>query len=239
MSTQKYPRSVPAGLFTVAGQHVRGKETGQLEKLAAIFISSFIIGLSGALMPGPVLTVAISETARRGFRAGPLIVLGHALLEITLLALLIVGFADLIKKPGLMGVVGIAGGAVLLWMSFDMLRGVRHLSLDLTGGKSTWGGPVTAGILTSLANPYWIIWWATIGLGYVIVSMQFGFIGLAAFFTGHILSDLAWYSTVSVLVSRGRKYISDRIYRGVIAACAVMLIFFGIYFGVTGIRFLT
>ncbi len=209
-----------------------------MEKLAAIFISSFIIGLSGALMPGPVLTLAISETTRRGFWAGPLIVLGHAILEITLLVLLILGFADLIRKPGLLGVVGIAGGAVLLWMSFDMLRGIRHLRLDLSGGKSAWGGPVTAGVLTSLANPYWIIWWATIGLGYVIISMQFGFIGVAVFFTGHILSDLVWYSAVSLFVSRGRRYISDRIYRGIIGACAVLLIFFGIYFGVTGIRHL-
>jgi threonine/homoserine/homoserine lactone efflux protein len=209
-----------------------------VEKLAAIFISSFIIGLSGALMPGPVLTMAISETTRRGFWAGPLIVLGHAILEVTLLVLLVLGFADLIRKPGLLGVVGIAGGAVLFWMSFDMLRGIRHLRLDLSGGKSAWGGPVTAGILMSLVNPYWIIWWATIGLGYVIVSMQFGFTGVAVFFTGHILSDLVWYSAVSLFVSRGRRYISDRIYRGIIGACAVMLIFFGIYFGVTGIRHL-
>ncbi len=208
-----------------------------MEKLVAIFISSFIIGLSGALMPGPVLTVAISETTRRGFWAGPLIVLGHAILEITLLALLILGFADLIKNPGLLGIVGIAGGAVLFWMSFDMLRGIRHLKLDLSGGKSAWGGPVTAGILMSLANPYWIIWWATIGLGYVIVSMQFGFTGVAVFFVGHILSDLVWYSAVSLFVSRGRRYISDRIYRGIIGVCAVMLVFFGIYFGVTGIRY--
>ena len=209
-----------------------------MEKLAAIFISSFIIGLSGALMPGPVLTMAISETTRRGFWAGPLIVLGHAILEITLLALLILGFADLITKPGLLGIVGIAGGAVLFWMSFDMLKGIRHLSLDLSGGRSAWGGPVVAGVLMSLANPYWIIWWATIGLGYVIVSMEFGFTGVAVFFTGHILSDLVWYSAVSLFVSRGRRYISDRIYRGIIGVCAVMLIFFGLYFGVTGVRHL-
>ncbi len=207
-----------------------------MEKLAAIFISSFIIGLSGAIMPGPVLTVAISETTKRGFFAGPLIVLGHAILEMTLLLLLVLGFSEIIKKPVLLGIVGIAGGAVLLWMSFDMLKGLGKLTLDLSEGKSTWGGPVTAGILTSLSNPYWIIWWATIGLGYVIISMDFGFAGLAVFFAGHILSDLAWYSVVSLFVSRGRKYISDRIYRGIIASCAVMLILFGIYFGVTGIR---
>jgi len=188
------------------------------------------------MMPGPVLTVTISESTKRGFIAGPLIVLGHAVLEILLLALLTLGFADLINNPGLLGIVGIAGGAVLLWISFDMLKGIRQLRLDLSSGKSAWGGPVVAGILTSLANPYWIIWWATIGLGYVIISMKFGFIGVAVFFTGHILADLLWYSVVSLFVSRGRKHISDRIYRGIIGICAVMLIFFGIYFGVSGIN---
>jgi len=181
-------------------------------------------------MPGPVLTITISESIKRGFIAGPLIILGHAILEISLLVLLVLGFADLINNPALLGIVGIAGGLVLLWISFDMLKGIRQLTLDLSSGKSARGGPVIAGILTSLANPYWIIWWATIGLGYVIISMKLGFIGVAVFFAGHILADLLWYSTVSLLVSRGRKHISDRIYRGVIGTCAVMLIFFGVYF---------
>ncbi|MBW2630617.1 MAG: LysE family transporter [Deltaproteobacteria bacterium] len=189
------------------------------------------------MMPGPVLTVTISESTKRGFIAGPLIVLGHAVLEISLLVFLTLGFANLINNPVLLGIVGIAGGAVLLWISFDMLKDIRRLRLDLSSGKSAWGGPVVAGILTSLANPYWIIWWATIGLGYVIISMKFGFIGVAVFFTGHILADLLWYSAVSLFVSRGRKHISDRIYRGIIGVCAVMLIFFGIYFGVSGIRY--
>lgn len=208
-----------------------------MEKLTAIFISSFIIALSGAMMPGPVLTVAISETTKRGFIAGPLIVLGHAILEISLLILLTLGFADFINNPELLGIVGIAGGAVLLWISFDMLKGIRHLSLDLSNGGSARSGPVLAGFLTSLANPYWIIWWMTIGLGYVIISMKLGFIGVAVFFTGHILADLLWYSVVSLFVSRGRKHISDRVYRGIIGSCAVMLVFFGIYFEVSGIRY--
>lgn len=191
------------------------------------------------MMPGPVLTVTVSETTRRGFSAGPLIVLGHAILEITLLVLLLLGFADLITRPWLLGIVGIAGGVVLLWMSVNMLRSIRHLSLDLSGETRAWGGPVIAGILTSLANPYWTIWWATIGLGYVIVSMKFGVLGLTIFFAGHILSDLAWFSTVSLFVSRGRRYISDRIYRGIIGTCAVMLFVFGIYFWVTGVQHLT
>ena len=188
-------------------------------------------------MPGPVLTLTISESTKRGFIAGPLIVLGHAVLEILLLVLLVLGFADLINNPALLGIVGIAGGSVLLCISFDMLKDIRQIRLDLSIGKSARGGPIIAGILTSLANPYWIIWWATIGLGYVIISMKLGFIGVAVFFAGHILADLLWYSAVSLLVSRGRKHISDRIYRGIIGTCAVMLVFFGIYFGVSGMRY--
>jgi len=166
-----------------------------------------------------------------------MIVLGHGILEISLLLLLILGFAGFLNNPKVLGFAGIAGGFVLFWMSFGMLKGIQQLKLDLTPGKNAWGGPVIAGILTSLANPYWIIWWATIGLGYVIVSMKFGFIGLAVFFTGHILADLVWYSAISLIVSRGKRYISDRIYRGIIGSCAVVLIFFGIYFEISGIRY--
>ncbi len=42
--------------------------------LWVIFTTAFLIGLSGALLPGPLLTVAISESARQGFWTGPLLV---------------------------------------------------------------------------------------------------------------------------------------------------------------------
>ncbi|HRT27943.1 MAG TPA: LysE family transporter, partial [Syntrophales bacterium] len=70
-----------------------------MESLAGIALSSFMIALSGAVMPGPVLTVTISESLRRGFLAGPLIILGHGLLEIALLAVFVLGFADVIGHP--------------------------------------------------------------------------------------------------------------------------------------------
>ena len=73
-----------------------------------------------------------------------------------------------------------------------------------------------------------------IGLGYVVISMKFGFAGLAVFFICHILADLVWYSSIALMISRGRRFISDRVYRGMIAACAVLLVVFGVYFGYTG-----
>jgi threonine/homoserine/homoserine lactone efflux protein len=210
-----------------------------LESLAGIFFSSFIIAVSGALMPGPLLTVTISESARRGFWAGPMIIAGHAILEILLLATITFGLAEFITRPAVIGAIGILGGLILLWFSLLMLKSLKSLKVDMEASGSYTENPFLAGILMSLANPYWTIWWATIGLGYVIISMKFGIIGLALFFTGHILADLIWYSSISLMISRGKRFISDSIYRGVVAVCAMLLLVFGSYFGISGIaRFL-
>ncbi len=209
-----------------------------MESLLGITLSSFLIAISGAVMPGPVLTVTISESAKRGFMAGPMIVLGHGILELSLMILIIFGFANIVNRPGVIGVVALAGGVVLLGLSYGMLKDLKSLRLDLTPDEKISGNPVIAGILTSLANPYWTIWWATIGVGYVVIAMKFGMMGILFFFIGHIAADLAWYSGISFLVTRGKKYINDRIYRGIILVCALVLIFFAVTFGIMGLNHL-
>jgi threonine/homoserine/homoserine lactone efflux protein len=98
------------------------------------------------------------------------------------------------------------------------------------------------GILTSASNPYWSLWWATIGLGYLLLSRSQGAAGVLAFFAGHILADAVWYLFVGTAVSAGRGWFTDRVYRGVVGACAVFLAFFALSFGYFGmtrlIRFL-
>ena len=202
--------------------------------LITIFATSFVIALSGALMPGPLLTITLSESARRGFYAGPLIVLGHGILELFLLLLLLLGLAPILKNDQVIGSVGVVGAVVLIWMAVGMIRSLPSLSLERVSKDSKSTNPVWAGVLMSLANPYWIIWWATIGLGYILYSFTVGLLGVAAFFAGHILADLAWYAAVSFAVAHGRRFMSDRIYKGVIACCALALLVFAIYFGFSG-----
>lgn len=215
-----------------------GRRVSDLDSLTGILLSSFAVAVSGALMPGPVLTVTISESARRGFWAGPLIILGHGILEAALVVLLLLGFANFLQSPRVIGVIGVSGGIALFFFAFAMFKGLKGLTLDLSHGEGKGANPVMAGILTSLANPYWTIWWATIGLGYLFISIRFGLLGVAVFFIGHISADLAWYSAISFFVSRGKNYISDSVYRGVIFCCALVLMAFGGYFGCTGARHL-
>ncbi|MBN2401880.1 MAG: LysE family transporter [Spirochaetes bacterium] len=202
--------------------------------MAAIFISSFVVALSGALMPGPLLTATIVESSKRGFITGPLMIAGHAILELGLVIALLTGLAPFFQLPMVFIVTALAGAAIFLWMAFGMFRTLPSLRLLPEGNQEKRSHPVMSGILISISNPYWIIWWATIGLGYIIYSQKFGLPGIAFFFTGHILADLAWYSLISAAVAGGRHLLTDRLYRGLTAACAAFLVVFAGYFAYSG-----
>lgn len=204
--------------------------------LAGIFATSFVVAFSGALMPGPLLAVTIAESGKRGFVAGPLLIAGHAILEVGMVAVLLLGIGPLLCGPGVAGSIGVAGAAVLAWMAVGLIRATPSLRLGNDHQSKAPSGlhPVLRGILTSISNPYWTIWWVTIGLGYVTMSLKMGWAGIAAFFVGHILADLVWYSGVSYGFSHGARFISDRLYRAIMLVCAALLVVFGSWFGYDG-----
>ena len=201
-----------------------------------LFVTSFIVALSGAVMPGPLLTMTISESPRRGVMTGPLLIAGHAILELVLVVALLMGLAPLLKMEPVFIVIALAGSAVLLWMGIGMLRSLPNMVLKTEGTGTKNRNLMVSGVLMSLANPYWSIWWATIGLGYILHSMDAGTLGVVAFFSGHILGDLFWYAAVSAAIWKGSKLLSDRSYRILIGTCAVFLILFSCLFAWSGVQ---
>lgn len=203
--------------------------------LLTIFTTSFFIAFSGAAMPGPLMTVTISESARRGFISGPLLMLGHALLELALVILLMFGLAPYLKQEWVFAAIAIVGGIMLAWMGMGMLRSMPTLSIRQEMHTSKGSHLVLSGILVSVSNPYWSLWWATIGLGYALYSAQFGTWGIVFFFTGHILGDLTWYSAISFAMAKGKRFLNDAHYRALIGTCAVFLLLLAGYFACSGV----
>lgn len=197
--------------------------------LLTILSTSFIVAFSGAMMPGPFMTMTIGESARSGPWVGPKMIAGHAVLEIILLIGLFYGLAPLFKHEMFFIGIAIIGGLIMIWMAQSMFRSLPTLEIKTETTSAKTMNLYLAGILMSLANPYWIIWWATIGLGYVLVSKELGLTGIVFFFVGHILGDLVWYSAISVAVGKGRKFFSNKIYRILVGSCAVFLAFFALW----------
>ena len=193
-------------------------------------------------MPGPVSMVTISQSARYGFWAGPLVTAGHAIAEIAAVAALAMGLGKVFKRSLVAGLIGLLGGGFLLWMGIDIARsGWVGIALELEpgemGGLAAFGS-VGAGVLASISNPYWVVWWASVGASYVVLALRRGLPGLGAFFSGHILSDLSWNSLLAFLIASGRGFLSVSFYRGVLVVCGLILVALAIYFIYSGFGFL-
>lgn len=210
--------------------------TGFLENptYAGVFFGSLVIGLSGAVAPGPVLVRTIAHVPQHGFLTGPLMVLGHGILELALVMAILFGPGQVLTHDGVFTTIALAGGVVLLWMAYGMIRSLPTVSLSKKGSEATpnpgRSNLILDGILISAASPYWSLWWATIGLSLIAVAQRLGVWGLVFFYVGHISGDLAWYSLVSGVFAAGSAWMTDRFYRGVIGLCGVGLGVFGLLF---------
>jgi len=207
-----------------------------------ILSMSFVTGLSGALMPGPVLAVTISAVVQVGFIAAVLIMLGHSILELMLVAALALGLKNVLRNRFVTGSVGVIGGSVLLWFAYGMITSAYagmsapQAAVADQGANITYLGLVGKGAITSLSNPYWLIWWATIGVTYMVISLENKFVGISTFYLGHISADFAWYCAIAAALVLGKQLLSDRIYTGIIMICGLFLVYLGAYFFYTGIK---
>ena len=216
------------------------------------FSFSFLVALTGAMSPGPLLTYTIvkaAQTSKRGYLMGLWVIAGHALLELGIIILLLLGFAFILKNILIVRIIGIVGGLILVWFGLaifrDLYRGNisteflpspdgRQPENNAFAGKSL-QNPVIGGILVSMSNPYWWVWWATIGLAFMIqFNISFRqWPQLIAFFLGHEAGDLLWYLLVSTLAFFGLRRMNKKVYYGVLAFCALFMMVFGIYLGVS------
>ncbi|MHC1625768.1 MAG: LysE family transporter [Methanoculleaceae archaeon] len=199
--------------------------------IVAIFTIAFIVGLTGTLVPGPTLVATVGMAVRRGWRAGPLVTLGHIIVEAVICMAIVAGACTI--DPSWTRTIAIAGGCVLIVSGGLTLRQTRSLSINLEVGGSG-GNAVAAGVITSVANPYFWIWWLSVGSAFLITGLQDGIFVAVAFMAGHWSADLGWYTIISAGIDRGRMIISVEWYRRILFACGIFLIGFGIWFLVTG-----
>ena len=213
--------------------------------LAALFAFAFGTGFTGAVAPGPVLFATVRWSVQRGRWVGPLVTLGHMIVEAPLMAAVVLGLGKVLSADRFVGLVGLAGGAVLLAMGAMMVRTAPAVTLPPREGDAEgrerialWR-IVATGALTSLSNPYFTVWWATVGLTLLARAAPAGLAGYSVFYVGHVMADLVWYSSVSESMHRGRRLMSDRAYRWLVGGCGVLMAGFGVLFAIGGYRFLT
>ena len=194
-------------------------------------LTSFGVGLSGALVPGPMLTVTISDSVRKGFRAGPMVVLGHIMTETAMMILIFAGLGWIIGSTTAALIIGVVGGLVLVLMGYKISKSENKILSVSNKEEPPKYGSVMGGVLTSISNPFFFVWWATIGCAFMYKGLELaGIVGLLGFVIGHWSADLSWYSMISFFSSKGSKIMSEGTYNIIMTICGVFLVLLGIYF---------
>lgn len=192
-----------------------------------VFLSgAVIISLSGVLAPGPVTAVTIGKGSQSP-HSGAWIAVGHGIVEFPLMILLALGIGRFLSHPALKAVLGILGGLFLLFMAVSLLR---EIGRSAVAPSMYSGSPVAAGIMLSLGNPYFFIWWATIGAALILQSWAFGLLGFLALCLAHWLCDFLWGYFLSAMSFTGGKFFGRWFQRAVFAVCGVALLAFGGWF---------
>lgn len=201
--------------------------------LVELGILGFVIGLTGALAPGPTLIATIQSAVRHGWMSGPQVTGGHIIAEFFVVLLIATGVSFL--PDGSPVLIAAIGGSALIIFGGMTLRSAGKASFSVSESGTHMQSPVIAGLITSISNPYFWIWWFSVGGALLISSLASGFAGMVAFIAGHWLSDLSWFTFVSVSIDKSRTFIKDREYRIVLQVCGALLIIFGIWFIISGL----
>ncbi len=196
-------------------------------RFLALFGIGLSTGLSGAMIPGPLMLYTVSEAFRTGRWAGVKIALGHLVLEAGFVTLVVFGCRQLLWSVAFRTMVAWVGGVGLVVMGGLILARLRSLSVVSEATLPCVWGPWVGGAVFSLASPGFVLWWATIGTAVFLQAALAGCAGVAAMATGHATADLVWGWLVAFSVERGRAYCTHRLYRWVMAAIAVTLIGLG------------
>ena len=187
----------------------------------------FIISITGALQPGPVTATAITMGTRDRW-AGTLIAIGHGIIEFPLMVVIVLGVGRYFEMPKVQIIIGLAGGIFLILMGIQSFRSLK--SAAEVESKSLDSRPILAGIILSAGNPYFLLWWATVGLALATQATKWGIWAFVLFALTHWLVDLIWLQVLSWASFKGTGLFGDFIQRIVLLICAVALLFFGLVF---------
>jgi len=193
-----------------------------------IFLAQVVgLSLSGVLAPGPVTTSSIVMGAKNRF-AGSLIAIGHGIVEFPLIILITFGAAEFFRFKVAQITIGLAGGAILIYMAYGIYKSTK--STNNKSDRIFTSKPVVAGILLSAGNPYFLVWWATVGLALALQAKGLGIWAFSAFAVVHWLCDLIWYQILSWASFKGTNLISSHDWTSILTGCAAAMFLFGLNF---------
>ena len=197
----------------------------------------------GVISPGPLFFANLVYGSKQGIYSGIKMAHGHTIVELPLIIILASGliiFTSITTTNLVSKLISLSGGIVILVFSAVQIEallkkkvGDKKIYFKMHNKKD----PLIIGSILSALNPFFILWWLTAGLKLISDSLElYGFaMGIIVVFSFHIWMDYGWLAVTAHLISRGTLIFRSKYYPILLLALNAALIYYGIYFIVTGL----
>ena len=200
-----------------------------MQEVIGFAIMVVAISASGVMSPGPLFSANIIYGLKEGKIAGLKIAVGHTIVEFPLIILLGTGIITSNIFPEFRVLIAVIGALGLFAFAGLQIKSIFQKNFQKNIKPSR--GPILAGIFLSALNPFFIIWWLTVGLKLITESIElWGFLGIIILFLFHIWMDYVWLYIVAFFASKSRNFLSNRNYKILVISLAIVLIYFGLRF---------
>jgi threonine/homoserine/homoserine lactone efflux protein len=205
------------------------------------FITVSLISASGALAPGPLFFSTIAIGMKEGSTAGFKVSVGHTMVELPLVILLAFGLGKVLSLAYVKALLGIVGGIVIIFLgALEFRNSIKNLrenikahfkSMNQKNLKHINLNSFLIGLSLSLFNPFFLLWWATIGLVLIAEAFEFmAFYGILIMYVFHVWIDYAWLIFIALIAYKSEKILSSKAYYIILASLGFLLILLGISF---------
>jgi threonine/homoserine/homoserine lactone efflux protein len=197
--------------------------------LVNFLIEVEIVSASGAFSPGPLTFAVINESFRKNWKIGLNAALGHALIEFPIILLVSLGVLTVFENIFLKIFIGFCGGIVLI--IFGIMQFFEAKKISKENIKKSGKSGLFIGLIMSGLNPYFIIWWLTVGAKLIYDALNLlSIYGILIMYFSHVWMDFAWLIIVSYAAFKGKEFLSTKFYKFIFIILSILLIYFGIMF---------
>ena len=193
-----------------------------------------VVTASGALAPGPLSFGILMQGSKEGARSGFSCAVGHTLVEFPLVLALALGLLAAASQPTIKAVIGLVGGLGLI--GFGVLQIYGTLKSKTEAGEKTRArnlpvSSVVLGLALTGLNPYFILWWLTIGSVLIVQALAFAaIIGVLIMYIAHVWMDYAFLTSLAYFAKKGRNIAGSKYYKLLLTAFGLILVYYGMTF---------
>lgn len=196
-----------------------------------VILQGFLLGLSISLPIGPTNIEVLRRGLKEGWKSAVLFVLGNLVALVFYLLLIIFGLSFLTQSKLFNTLLSVFGIIVLFYLSYLAIKDFFSEKEYKLGTKIESEKNFLPGVILTISNPVVLLFWTGILSSSFNNKQQSLFDGLLLSL-GIILGDILFFIFYIFLIHKGRKFLNKNTYRYFSLIAGLILIYFGINFGI-------